>query len=261
VGWWAFGIALAGESGLAIASLVFSPRFFPSSYARAPHRAKLWHTTVAALLPAVVAPSLAIPGLVEVLRRRRSVRDLLLEAPNASLWRATGVAVAHFGFDLAVMVVSPSDFSKAMGPSLFKQMLVHHALSLLAWPYALARGRCVAPVGYYITTELSNIFLNLRWLFVEQNRNGVLRLALDAAFFVSFSLFRVVPVALALYVAAATDWTHYLRASNWLDIALTTLTVIPFGLNLFWYSIIIRKVKKKFARDEPRPTRERSKTD
>lgn len=245
-GCWAFVVALACESSVALVSMGYSPRFFPATYASSPYMAKLWHTTAAAVFPAVVAPGLALPGLLRLLMSAGwSVGDLLLLPANAVLWRALGVSLAHFVFDLAIMVWYSSDFELAMGRPLYRQMVFHHAASALSWPYALFRSRCVCPVAYYIITEASNVFLNIRWFFAETGNTSAIRQTLDIAFFLSFTAVRILPLGLALYVVKHIDWTNYAKQSTWLDLGLTPLNAVPFGLNLFWYSIIVRSAKKK----------------
>ena len=36
-----------------------------------------------------------------------------------------------------------------------------------------------------------------------------------------------------------------------LDLVLTTLTLVPFGLNLYWYTIVMRSLRKVFAKKQP----------
>lgn len=246
--WWTFLRAVLCEASLALLSVWLSPPYFPKSYAESPHRAKLWHTTFAAIFPAVVAPALAAPGLVQLLSERWSPKNLLLMPANELLWCALGVSVAHFYFDLSIMLFYSRDFVRAMGRPLYKQMIFHHAASALAWPYALIRGKCVCFVAYFIITEVSNIFLNVRWFFAEKDSSSALRAVIELAFFVTFTLVRILPIALAIYVVMHADWFHYIQLSNWLDLCLTTLAIVPFGLNLFWYSIILRSAHQKLCK-------------
>lgn len=240
--WRSFAVALTCEASIALLSVKVSPRWFPARYATAPYSAKkkLWHTTAAALLPSVVVPLYAWPGLVRLVRERGPITQLLFEAPNSDLWRALGVSLAHFVFDFGVMAWYSADFIIAMRRPLYTQMLFHHAASVLCWPYAYARGKCVAPVAYFMLTEGCNAFLNTRWFFNECGITGAIRVLIDTAFFVSYTLVRVVPVFAALYLALHIDWLDYLRRCSTLDATLSALIVVPFGLNLFWYSLILK---------------------
>ncbi|KAJ8613804.1 hypothetical protein CTAYLR_004910 [Chrysophaeum taylorii] len=181
-----FAVGLAVETGIALASAKVSPRwFFPDQLPKS--KAKLWHTTAAAMFPAVVAPFLSASGLYELLRSR-SGEDILLEPANRLLWRALGISVAHFSFDFMVMAVFCRDFVEAMRRPLYSQMMFHHLASALVWPYAFLQRKCVFPVAYYMISEISNIPLNARWFACELGVNGPRRMLFDASFFVLYTL-------------------------------------------------------------------------
>ena len=223
-------------------SAVISPRFFPRGYGK--DRAKLWHTTVAAIFPAVFAPYYALPGLRVMLRE--PVSTVLLTPANSYVWRALGVSLAHFTFDFTVMAWWAPDFRSAMRRPLYNQMMFHHFASLLLWPYAMHRQKCVLPVAYFMVTEASNAFLNGRWLCAELQYPNF-RMAFDALFFLSYTLIRVIPCFVMLVFAFLNDWPHYFRQSNLLDLIATAFIFIPFGLNVFWYSIILKTARKTFG--------------
>jgi len=238
-----FAMALGCEATIAAASVAVSPKlFWTTSYPS--EKRKLWHTTVAAIFPAVFAPWYALPGLLELFRRDDVPVRLLSVPANEAVRRALGVSVAHFAFDFTVMAFYARDFRRAMRPALYKQMMFHHLASLLLWPYALFRDKCVVPVAYFMLTEASNAALNLRWLCAELSLRKA-RLFFDLVFFASYTLVRVAPCFVAFYLLfLRMDWPHYLRRCNLLDIFCTLFIFVPFGLNVFWYSIILNTAKK-----------------
>jgi len=121
--------------------------------------------------------------------------------------------------------------------------------SALLWPYAMSRQKCVVPVAYYMVTEASNVFLNLRWLISESGSWPRLRLVFDSVFFFTYTVVRVLPCFFAAYIAAfKTDWPFYLRQSNFMDLVGTFFVAIPFCLNVFWYSIIIKTARKAYGK-------------
>jgi len=123
-------------------------------------------------------------------------------------------------------------------------MMFHHLASGLLWPYAFLTHKCICPVAYFMCTEASNIFLNIRWFFAEHGIQGNLRMAIDVAFFISFSLLRILSLLPALYLTTRIDWPLYFEESSLFQVFLTFFLLVPFCLNLFWYKIIIKSARK-----------------
>merc|ERR1712216_997712 len=115
-----------------------------------------------------------------------------------------------------------------MNPSLYKQMVVHHILPILAWPLACTSDRVVVLVAYCMVTEVTNIFLNSRWFLGELNIQGPLKLMVDVGFLLSFTVVRILTIPIVIYYSYMTDWSSYIAKSDALIIFLTIFAVIPF---------------------------------
>ena len=148
------------------------------------------------------------------------------------------------------MLVQAGKFIKAMGGAFFAQMVVHHALSILFWPYAFHVDLCVGVVAYYMATEVTNTLLNPRWIIVERGgKSGTLFMAINAAFFLAFVAVRIVPIPVLMQVFLAADWGKL----STLDLALTSLNVIPLALNVFWFKLLIQGAHKTLFAAKKRP--------
>ncbi|KAJ1447938.1 TLC domain-containing protein [Pelagophyceae sp. CCMP2097] len=248
---YAFFCAVALEGSVLLLSAVLSPRFFPEafrSFENDPKRfgfGHLWHTTVAGVGASIFGPACAFPALLD-LARNATASGALVAAPPAKLWVGLGFSMAHFFLDAAVMLAWRKPFLAAMRKPLYFQMLAHHGLSLLLWPYALASHRVVGFIAYFMCTECSALFLNARWLIVQCSPDGAPRpKVVDALFFASFVLTRIVPVPVACYVVWMADTVSYVRDSTSLAVAVTLLTVpIPFALNAFWFNLVLKSARR-----------------
>ena len=124
------------------------------------------------------------------------------------------------------------------------QMMAHHLVSVAFWPIAFLDSRCVLPVGYFMSTEVTNIWLNSRWFLGELKLTGTFVTIWNVMFFVSYTLVRVATIPAALWVAYSTDWSTYIASTSARDMCLTLFCVVPFMLNLFWYSLILKAAAK-----------------
>jgi hypothetical protein len=129
------------------------------------------------------------------------------------------------------MVLFPRQLLKLMKPSLYWTIFAHHTLAVLFWTGALSGGKGALYTAYCLTTEITSIPLNIRWIAAETGRPGVDLMGM--AFFACFTLVRVLPIPFLLWYIANTDF-HPLYNSFETLVAVSGL--IPVGLNAFWYT-------------------------
>lgn len=248
--WQTFRFGCFAEVGIVVMSHFISPRLYPLAYPD--HKKWLWHTTAAAVFPAFAVPYYAIPGTRLLWEEKASLASVVSAPPNLWLWQALGFAIAHFCVDGIIMAGKREMFVRAMRRPLYLQMMAHHVLSVVLWPYAFSVSACVVAVGYFMATEVTNIFLNTRWFLAERNVGGALMAIYGAIFFLVYTVGRILTIPFAVWVVISTNWTAYAAARTRpvLDTFLTLTCVIPFALNIFWYSLILKGLVKMF---KPKP--------
>jgi len=99
----------------------------------------------------------------------------------------------------------------------------------------------VLPVLYFVFTEITNPLLNGRWFF--ENRPGwsssPIYLVMAPALLVVFFFVRIVPIPyffVHLFLPAT-----YANATYFHLICSLTLVPLPFLLNMFWFSLMLKK--------------------
>ena len=144
--------------------------FYPERYQEEPGKKILWGTTsVAMAIPPFIVPYYAYLGLMEF---QETQGQLTMVGPsNYNLRFALGFSLGYMAFDTAMMVVFYKPLRKALKPALYDQMMYHHVLSLLLWPYAFYVEKCIVAIGYFLFTESSNFLLNLRFVTVHSPFN------------------------------------------------------------------------------------------
>eukprot|EP00667_Euglena_gracilis_P018374 EG_transcript_19492 len=224
-------------TGLYGAADACSSRWHPPTYAAdKPERRILWNTTAVAVYPGLVVPWLALAGS----RQFYAEAGLTMVGPaNRWLWLALGLSLGYMAFDTVMMLWYRGPLRKALRPALYQQLLWHHGLSLLIWPYAFAGERAVLAVAYFLFTEVSNIFLNTRWFMAEMGITGPVLVAVNALLFVTYTLVRIVPVPGVLYALWRSDWAEF----SGLQRLVSTTILIPLALNLFWYSLMVKGLR------------------
>lgn len=243
-----FALGCTAEVCIVTISYFVSPAFYPAAYPAA--KQWLWHTTAAAIFPAIAVPLFALPGTLALWRDKASVATLLMLSPNDALWKALGFSLAHFTVDGVLLAVKSKTYIQAMRKPLWLQMMAHHVLSVLIWPIAFADSVSVFAVGYFMATEVTNVMLNTRWFLVECSVTGVLKIVWDVLFVVSYTAVRILTIPAAVWVAYATDWAAYASHASGLDLLLTVTILIPFALNIFWWSLILKGVRALFRPKE-----------
>jgi hypothetical protein len=278
--WTTFSIGCAAECGILVLSMIVSPALFPKDYPL--HKQWLWHTTASAVFPAVALVFFALPGTWELWNAKASIGSILVTPPNIALWQSLGFSVSHFVVDGVVMAVKSRTYIKAMKKPLYMQMMAHHVLSVVLWPKAFSDSRLAFVIGYFMSTEVTNIWvtrarprsaphrgqpahatprlrarvrradnlrrparqLNTRWFFSELQLTGTFVLIWNAMFFISYTVFRILTIPLALWLMFQIEWGAYVASTSSLNLFLTLFCSIPFGLNIFWYSLIVKAAMK-----------------
>ena len=249
-----FALGCAAEVCIIALSYRLSPAIYPPNYAV--HKQWLWHTTAAAIFPAVAVPYYAFPGTLALWRAKVGVATLLTAPANVQLWKALGFSLAHFTVDGVVLAVKSKQMIEAMRKPLWMQMIAHHALSILLWPKAFLDSVSVFAVGYFMVTEVTNVMLNTRWFLVELKVTGPLKVVWDVVFVVSYTVVRILTIPAALWVAWVTDWSAYASHASGFDLLLTLAILIPFAFNIFWYSLILKGIRALFRPKEEEKKRE-----
>jgi hypothetical protein len=208
--------------------------FEPSSYQTKGHehhrdeRVILWCTTVPCLLPAVLVPFYSIPAMFELVQRcglHTTVCD-----PGDSLLRGYGLSCGYQVFDTLAMLLFSRQLKKLLTPSMFWTLLAHHILAVIFWTGAISGSKGALYTAYCLTTELTSLPLNVRWIAAETGKPGVDLLGI--CFFISFTVLRVLPIPFLLWYIANTDFhPHY----NFFETVVAFAGLIPVGLNAFWY--------------------------
>eukprot|EP00958_Prasinococcus_capsulatus_P030055 scaffold7880_cov430-Prasinococcus_capsulatus_cf.AAC.1 len=106
-------------------------------------------------------------------------------------------ACRYVGFDTLTMVVFSKVMKKAY-KALYPQYMFHHIGSLVCFPFALARDKCVLHVAYLMCTEITSICIGARTVVRElvgnhPNASGIADL-LGLVSFMAYFVVRIMPV-------------------------------------------------------------------
>eukprot|EP00180_Rhodochaete_pulchella_P001797 Plantae.Rhodophyta-Rhodochaete_pulchella.ctg2700.p1 GENE.Plantae.Rhodophyta-Rhodochaete_pulchella.ctg2700~~Plantae.Rhodophyta-Rhodochaete_pulchella.ctg2700.p1 ORF type:complete len:179 (+),score=26.22 Plantae.Rhodophyta-Rhodochaete_pulchella.ctg2700:1-537(+) len=138
-------------------------------------------------------------------------------------------------------------------------MFLHHIFFLVgAWLGSASR-TMVFPFGWLLLTELSTIFLNLRWFLIKTDHgDGKIMTFVAIAFAVTFGLSRVVTYAAGTFHFI---WNlDLLRQCTHRLVGEVTLMVILFGqcINALWFVKIVKialrggKREDKYHKGDPK---------
>ena len=175
------------------------------------------------------------------------VKSLITTPSNLYGVVAVGLTCGYFLADCVWLILYPKQMKKDLGsPTQYMIMWVHHGISLIVWPYSAFRGNVFFFVLYYLGTEVTNIGQN-SYLLLREFKSP-LEKPVAAAWMLSFSIVRVLPVPLLLYIYAEMFWLQSCGLPK-LDLWIGRLTVpIPVGLNLMWFSMMIQKVQRMMSK-------------
>jgi len=209
----------------------------PKTYEEKPEKRALWNATGLSLM----WPSWSVPLAVWA-----PLRTAIVGGISANMSADEGVRIGC-GLSLGYMLYdfldlawwNKADTIKAQGMALWKQMFLHHLFSLLFWPYGLAMSKMVFPVTYFLFTELTNIGLNARWFCNEVDHK--LHTPVFLVWYIAFMIVRILPAPWLLYQLALGDYSQW----DYYDKCLGLFTLIPFGLNFFWFKLMTMGALKK----------------
>ncbi|CAD7936323.1 unnamed protein product [Amoebophrya sp. A25] len=206
-------------------------------------RKLLWHTTFVALCQPFYSAYAIWDDVAAVVSWwwQNPMGDWLDYKPTPGIFYGVGLACGFMAMDTMTLAIWPKTLMKALRRSMFIQMLIHHILSLIFWPYALCTQKGAVPILYFVLTEASNIFVNLRWLL--ENRPGW---DTSSAYYITgismlfvFFIIRVLPMPwIAFHWVRPSSYAH---CSTFQTMIFLLLLPIPLYLNAFWFKLMVKK--------------------
>ena len=126
--------------------------------------------------------------------------------------------------------------------------MMHHIIGLSGLFCGLYTGYGIPSIANIaLTCELSTFFLNYRSMYTKDELNNTIPLINQILFFITFTLIRIMifPIlSIMLFITAYNTWDHL----DFLKKITATITVLFFwamlALNLYWYSLIVKGLKK-----------------
>ena len=114
----------------------------------------------------------------------------------------------------------------------------HHIFSLVLWPYSLHTSCAAFFVSWFLLSEITNIFLNMRTLLLKfQLGDTRLFVGASALFITSFFIVRIMPIPLMVAAWARADYAHTTVATFGVVLLSTPL---PLLLNLYWFGLALK---------------------
>ncbi len=146
-------------------------------------------------------------------------------------------AISYFAYDLYIVNFKVITKKK-------NEYNIHHFIVLYSIIYTLIYEVYSGYLIWFLTTELTTIFLDIRWFLLKSkiNNKSILSNIISLNFFISYSLFRVIQL----------PYVEYKFIINY-DIMLSTkfylyrqvfIFFLIYSLNLHWYIEILRKLGK-----------------
>jgi len=244
--WIGFVMALAWCAASGALSVTFAGRVFGRCFTELSDSKKaLWHIYSYCLFGGVISNYLLAEDYHTVFYERAFDADYQLNGkPGPGFVIATGFSTGFLAFDLAVMLVWWDRLMIAYKKPMFIQMLIHHCLSVFAWPQIIWRSTGHGIVCWCILTESTSIFLNLNWLLREAGLGSTTLYTINGlTLLVSFFLIRIVTIPWLMWAYLSAPKGHWL----WGEVAMSCiLVVLPPLLNLYWFSFLVNGVAKFF---------------
>jgi len=225
---------------ITIISQLFTSPFWPKEYkTHQKDKVTLWHTTICSLIPAIVVPYFSILAALEYYEKCGLETTVCPASTN--MWFAYGFSSGYQLFDSLAMILFPQTMKKYLTPSLYWTLMAHHLLAVIFWTMAMAGGKGGLYIAYCLTTELTSLPLNLRWLAVEMGFSSSVELVLNGLVFLAFTVLRALPIPFLLWYLAQTDLQpHY----NNVETVVAISGIIPVGLNAsFYYTIVTKAIE------------------
>jgi len=121
---------------------------------------------------------------------------------------------------------------------------LHHAIVLYAIIYTIIYNIYSGYLVWFLTTELSSIFLNIKWFLYKSNYSNNSReyIITYTLLCFTYTIFRIIQLPYAEYKFII----NYDKSINNLLYFYKQITIfsLMYGLNLYWYYIIIKKFIK-----------------
>jgi len=220
-----------------ILSNIASPLIFSNTFGKLlPYERKIWHTNMVTFLPAFGVTYFALPAMLTY----SGTRYNFLYPASAETIKACGVSLGYMLWDLSILLMDADDQMRAYGGAqAYTLYLVHHGLSLMAWPYAVGRGRCVYFINWFLVSEVTNFNMSLRWFLMKAKlENSKLYLWNGLTWLPLFFCIRVMVIPNLIDALLHSDWEVLTTGEKW---TARLLLPIPMLLNTYWWWLILSK--------------------
>lgn len=185
------------------------------------------------------------PILRGVLRFDASSAALMLRDPSGPPSAVLALTPVTLGYLTADLLLLPQWNLMGSAGSDTALMVFHHAMSMIAWPFALRYDYCARYVLVMLSYELSSVFLTANWLLSASGLKHSLLYAVSGGLFTfSFLTIRILgafPQFAAL--ARAPPWKAaqeaYPGVLGWM-FPWSSVLVLPHVLNFFWAAKVSR---------------------
>ena len=120
---------------------------------------------------------------------------------------------------------------------------VHHVLVLYAIIYTLFYNLYSGYIIWFLTTEISSIFLNIRWFLYKSkyDNNSIESIITSILVILTYTIFRIIQLPYAEY-NFIKNYDNKI-STNYYFYRQMFLFIIIYSLNLYWYYNIIKKLK------------------
>jgi hypothetical protein len=139
-------------------------------------------------------------------------------------------------------------FVEDKGNPLYKQTLGHHIVGMVGLTNAISTGYSYPGISLLsLLCEISTFFLNYRSMYTKEELSQPLPMVNQLLFFFTYTLLRIIAFPYIMAFTAVTTWTiwgvlpWYRKLTSIFTILLFTSMIL---LNLFWYILILKGVKK-----------------
>lgn len=126
------------------------------------------------------------------------------------------------------------------------QLLGHHVVLVCATFASMFAGYGVlSNAAITLFCEASSIFLNIRSSFTKDQRDSLPYIFNDVAFFVTYTIFRVGMMTFTFYKTVFESiamWQFRSYTQRACSVFCTIMAAMLYGVNLFWYRLILRNV-------------------
>lgn len=150
---------------------------------------------------------------------------------------ALGVSLGYFVLDISLMV---KHYPWMGGP----EMLAHHIAAFASVYTSLSLGQAHIYTLIMLATEVTTPFVNARWILDKLQWRGTKTYTVNGVCLaVSWLLVRIL-LFLWFFIHA---WNHRAETAELRGPAILLITIVPallFGLNVFWFTKILRGVIK-----------------